>query len=239
MAVHSAVRRARIRNTQAEGRDLRAAQGNPLQLLGHSGGPGQLQHARRDAQPRRSGLPAGPMRLRVRLDRAAQDQEGAELLPGVALSAPLETDRRGVHPVTARGEYAQAEPPSVQHGGGGGGVPGAAGGTRGMLSSAVQDGGQFQASTVLARGRQLDLPELGNGTVPTSDLPEGSHLAAGVVAHVGTWGFVRHAAADVEHLPGVRPQSPLQSAGADRVQEQYKLRHGAETSRGQTDLPRP
>ena len=167
------------------GLDLCAQEGDPLELLGHAGRAGQLQCAGQLAgRPR---FAAGAVRLGAGFDRAAQNQEGAELLPRLAVPPALEADRGGVHPVAARGKHAQAEPSRVQHGRGGGGVPRAAGGAGRVLPAPVQNGGQLEAAALLARGRQLDLSQLGDGSVPAPDIPEGIDLTAGVVANASAW----------------------------------------------------
>lgn len=60
-------------------------------------------------------------------------------------------------------------------------------GTRRVLPSSVQNGCQLEASSLLARGRKLHLPERGNGPVSASDLPEGPYIAARILANVGAW----------------------------------------------------
>lgn len=47
------------------------------------------------------------------LHRDAQDQEGAELLPRMALQETVEADRRAVHKEPTRGEHAQEKQASV------------------------------------------------------------------------------------------------------------------------------
>lgn len=185
--------------------------------------------------------------------RAAEDQEGPELLQGLALQAPLEADRGAVHQEPARGEHEEAELARLPHGRGGGGVHGADGGAGLLLPATIQNGGLVEEAAMLPRGRQLDISQQRDCAVPPPDLPEGADLEARKLAHPrlgrplqvripifprrlsNTSGF-QHAAPDAEHLPGVRAQPPLLAASAHGMQAVPGLRRAAEAAGEQTRL---
>lgn len=77
--------------------------------------------------------------------------------------------------------------PRVPDGGGRGGVHGADGGAGVVFPAPIPHGGQLKKAAVLARGRQLDLPEQRNRPVFAPDLPQGAHLAHGELAHSRAW----------------------------------------------------
>ena len=49
----------------------------------------------------------------------------------------------------------------------------------------MPDGCQQQEPTLLPRGHQLHLPQLGDGALPPPDLPQGPDRPHGVLAHPG------------------------------------------------------
>ena len=87
--------------------------------------------------------------------------------------------------------YMSALQPGVPHGGGRGGVCRAARDPHLLLPEALQDGGLLQEPALLPRGHQLHLPQLGDGSLPAPDLPQGADCPHGLLADPGARYFSR------------------------------------------------